>query len=318
MNKYHRSIKTLLLIAIAIFPLALFGQETSENEKPQAESKAKSKATETKQPRKEFSEIIADNSYLVENAVNIAPGNLHTITGCTQFRSPSRSLVCGMTQETTFSGGKNLFSYSLPYSSFDSGSVRGVGDVAFTFRRQLTGDENWAVVSPRFTAFVPSGKHSKGLGVASPAFQFAVPVTKRLSDYFLGSFNSGVTYVPRALGEDESGNSVRRGLTSFNLGGSLVWRAHRNFNPLVEYVENFGNEIGEGGRTVRFNEHIVSPGVGLAWHVGGMRVSPGFAVPVSFRGGEYRTGIFFYLAFEHGLRRHKRPRIAQGGAEPGR
>ena len=54
----------------------------------------------------------------------------------------------------------------------------------------------------------------------------------------------------------------------------------------------------------------------FAWILGGVRVSPGFAVPVSFRDGSYRTGLLFYLAFEHRLRPQRRPRIAQGGSEP--
>lgn len=312
MKNNNPTIKTLLAIALAILPLISSAQEA-----PKSKNGEDSKQTTTSEakPRKEYSEIIADNSYLVENAINIPSGNLHSLNACTQFRSGS-SLVCGVTQEVSFNDGKNLFSYSLPYSFLDSNSVRGVGDAALTFRRQLTGDESWAVVSPRFTAFVPTGKHSKGLGSSSPALQFGLPVTKRLSEYFLGSFNSGVTYVPRALGENEVGHQVRRGLTSFNLGGSLVWRAHKNFNPLIEYVENFGSEIGEGGGVMRFNEHVLSPGVGLAWILGGVRVSPGFAVPVSFRDGSYRTGLLFYLAFEHRLRPQRRPRIAQGGSEP--
>lgn len=79
---------------------------------------------------------------------------------------------------------------------------------------------------------------------------------------------------------------------------------------MIEYAENFGSEINELGNVSRYNEHVVSPGIGLAWKFKYLRVSPGFAVPISFRDGEFRTGYLFYFAFEHVLRKHKHVVIA--------
>lgn len=194
-----------------------------------------------------------------------------------------------------------MVSYTTPLSFLDSNSVSGVGDTTLNLKHQFTGDTDWAIVSARVAVIVPTGRKDKGLGTGSTGLQFNLPVTKRLSNSFLGTFNAGMTFFPKFKGEDSMGNPVKRNLASYNLGGSLVWVVHRNFNPLVEYVENFAGEIGEDGRVQRFNEHIVSPGVGLAWEIKGMKVSPGFAVPVNFSRGETRTGLFFYFAIDHKL-----------------
>lgn len=306
---YHTGVVLCLLFFVLI---KVSGQEqtkvreqiargnSSKVEKPEVKPEENS-AESFIEAKKEYSEILPDNSYLVEIANNIEAGNLHTMTSCTSFRKPTKDLVCSITQETAFDGGKQMVSYTTPLSFLDSNSVSGLGDATLTYRYQLTNDTHWAVVSPRVSVIIPTGKTDKGLGLGSAGVQFNLPVTKRLSNAFLGNFNAGMTFFPKMKGEDSSGNPVKRNLASYNLGGSLIWVAHRNFNPLIEYVHNFTGEIGENGRVQRFNEHIVSPGVGLAWEIKGIKVSPGFAVPVNFSRGETRTGIFFYLGIDHKL-----------------
>lgn len=270
---------------------------TKELEKGEAEKESALKLIIIQ--NKEYSEVLPDDSYLVELANNVEAGHLHTMTSCTSFRKPTKDLMCSVTQETAFGSGKHLVSHTTPISFLDSNHISGVGDIALTYRYQLTGEKDWAVVSPRISLLIPSGKKDKGLGVGSTGVQFNLPVTKRLSESFLGTFNAGVTFFPKYKGEDSAGNSVKKSVANYNLGGSLIWVAHKNINPLVEYVENFAGEIGEDSHVQRFNEHILSPGVGLAWEFKGIKVSPGFAVPINFSHGEKRTGIFFYLAFDH-------------------
>lgn len=275
---------------------------TTTFEKDKRDSKKEPVEKETvigSKVKKELSEILPDDSFFVENANNISAGNLHTVNACTVFRSPTKDVACSITQEVAIKDGKHLFSYSMPLSFIDSNQVKGVGDIALTYRRQLTDENSWAVVSPRFTLLIPTGSYGKGLGSGSTGFQFNLPVTKRLSESFVANFNAGATFMPKAKGEDSSGNSLRRALMSYNLGGSIVWAAHKNFNPLIEYVENFASEINEEGRVARFKEHVVSPGVCFAWELKNIKVSPGVAVPVSISQGDVRTGVFFYLAFEH-------------------
>jgi len=312
--KSHSPIVACLLFLLAISanaqdkPKAEIARNLKKIEKPsdqKADPEQESKADDEKE---EFSEILADNSYLVENANNVGPGTLHTLNSCTVSRAPGRDTACGLTQEMSVGGGKHMFSYSASYSFLDSNRVKGIGDLAFTYRHQLTGEEAWAVVSPRFTVFVPTGNVDKGLGAGSPGFQFNLPVTKRVSESFVVNLNAGATVFPKVKGVDGEGRNIKRSLSSYNLGASVVWIAHKNFNPLIEYVENFGSEIGDTGKVVRFNEHIVSPGVGLAWKFGDFKISPGIAVPVSFSRGEVRSGILFYIGFENPFGR--RPRIA--------
>lgn len=273
----------------------------SAAEKPEAKE-----ATQPPVPLKiSYSDVLPDDSYLVELASNIEAGHLHTIAACTRYRRPSKDLMCGFTQEFAVKDGKYMFSYTAPVSSLDSHRIVGLGDVALNFRYQMTGDENWAVISPRFSLLIPTGNKDQGLGTGATGMQFNLPVTKRLSESFLGSFNAGVTFLPKVKGEDSAGKIVRRNLTSYNLGGSLVWVARKHINPLIEYVANFAGEINEEGRIARHTEHIISPGIGLAWESKHIKISPGMAVPVSFSQGAIRTGLFFYLAFEHPLKRHK-------------
>lgn len=314
MKKYRLLIVSCLFIIIGL--LNINAQEKQVNNEEIAvntagekeKEKTKKELTKTESPvilKKEFSEILPDDSFLVENANNVGEGSLHTINACTMFRSPTRDIACGLTQEIAIKDGKHLFSYALPFSFMDSNQVKGVGDIALTYRPQLTGDENWAVVSPRFTLLIPTGSYGKGLGSGSLGFQFNLPVTKRLSESFVANFNAGATLIPKAKGEDVSGKSLRRTLMSYNVSGSLVWVAHKNFHPLIEYVENFASEINEEGRVSRFNEHTVSPGVSLAWTLKNIKVSPGVAVPISICHGDIRTGVFFYLAFEHSFLKRK-------------
>jgi hypothetical protein len=273
---------------------SLMPVEKAAERKDEAASEPK-----TKEEKPEYSEILPDDSYLVENAYNVGAGSLHTINTCTVMRVPGRDTACGLTQEMSFGGGKHMFSYSAAYSFLDSNRIKGFGDVALTYRHQLTDEDAWAVVSPRFTVMLPTGNAGKGLGAGSTGFQFNLPITKRLSEAFLVNFNAGTTVFPGVRSQDDLGRDIKRSLAAYNLGGSVVWVAHKNFNPLLEYVENFSSEIGETGRVVRFNEHIVSPGAGFAWKFGNTKVSPGVAFPISFSRGEVRTGVLFYIGFEN-------------------
>jgi hypothetical protein len=315
--KKHNQIGTIAGLILILSVVSGFAQDKSrveiarntgavvrdaERESPEA------KPAEKIELKKEYSEILPDDSYLVEIANNVSPGHLHSITTCTVLRAPGRDTACGLTQEMSIGGGKHLFSYTASYSFLDSNKVKGVGDIALTYRRQLTGDEDWAVVSPRVTVFIPTGNVNKGLGSGSLGFQFNLPVTKRLSESFLANFNAGTTILPSVKGQDEAGRDIRRALAAYNLGGSLVWVAHKNFNPLIEYVENFASEIGETGRVIRFNEHVLSPGAGFAWKFGNLKISPGIALPVTFSRGEVRTGVLFYIGIENTI--FGRPAVA--------
>jgi hypothetical protein len=320
--KKHNQIGTIAILILMLSGVSIFAQDkpipqiarntgaVTKAAEPKAEE---AEAAEKIELKKEYSEILPDDSYLVENANNVAPGHLHSITTCMVSRAPGKDTACGLTQEISTGGGKHLFSYTASYSFLDSNRVKGVGDVALTYRRQLTGEEDWAVVSPRFTVFIPTGNVNKGLGSGSLGFQFNLPVTKRLSESFLANFNAGTTIFPSVKGQDETGRDIKRAITAYNVGGSLVWVAHKNFNPLIEYVENFASEIGETGRVVRFNEHVVSPGAGFAWKFGEIKVSPGIAIPVTFSRGEVRTGVLFYIGIENLF--FNRPRVAVADAE---
>lgn len=303
-------------------PISTLAETTQSNSKTesavteisqtkQTKMTAEEKAVETdnqkssKKKKKEFSEAIADNSFYIEEAYNQEKDVMQTINTCAWFRRPSNDVFCTITQEFPLINQKHQISYTAPYSFVDSNRTRGFGDVSLNYRYQLTGDNSWATIAPRISLIVPSGKRSSGLGSGSGGVQFNLPVSKRISEAFAGHFNAGLTYLPKAKGEDALGNTVSRGLTNYNVGGSFVWLAHKRFNALFEFNENFVAEINEHGRINRFQERIINPGFRLAIDIGGLQIVPGIGVPTSFSRGETRTGVFFYLSFEHPFKKQK-------------
>lgn len=271
------------------------------------EKKAEAKKPEQPAPKKkkEFSEAIADNSFLIEEAYNQEKDVMQTITTCAWFKKPSNDVACTVTQEFPWISQKHQISYTAPYSFMDSNRVKGIGDISLNYRYQATGDDSWATIAPRISLLLPSGNRSKGLGSGSAGLQFNLPVSKRISESFAGHFNAGMTFLPHARGETASGNTVKKALTSYNVGGSMIWLAHKRFNAVFEYNENFASEINEFGKVNRFNEHIVNPGVRFAIDMGGLQVVPGISVPTSFSRGQSKTGVFFYLSFEHPFRKQR-------------
>lgn len=292
-------------------------QESAKLTQPNSQPAAEARATRTEsdpvaapaktspaappvlKKRKEFSEAIEDNSFLVEEAYNQERGVVQHIFGGVYFSSPQHDFVSSFTQEWPAPSEKHQLSYTIPYSFLDSNAVHGAGDVMLNYRYQLFDKQNWAAVSPRITLIIPTGKVSKGLGSGSTGVQLNLPVSKRLSNAFVAHFNSGMTYFPAAKTIDPAGLTVKHALTSYNLGGSLIWLTQKNFNVMLEHVINFNNVFDDHARTSRFTEYIVSPGVRFAINKGGLQIVPGVAVPVSMSSAGTRTGGFFYLSFEH-------------------
>ena len=252
-----------------------------------------------------LSDVIEDNSFLIEEAYNQEEGVIQHISSLI-YNPQTRDFAYGFTEEWPLFKPAHQISVTLPFSFLDSNGVRGWGDALINYRYQLFSKERWAAVAPRVSLILPSGSVRNGLGLGAPGLQVNVPVSKRLSNRWITHFNAGFT----VQGAKLPGSGVKRTLDAYNMGASIIWLTSPKYNFLLEYVTNFGSELDEAGRKVRFTDPIFCPGFRYAIDKGGLQIVPGIGVPVSVRSGEPRWGVLFYLSFEHPLARKR----AQGAA----
>jgi hypothetical protein len=242
----------------------------------------------------EFSEAIEDNSFLIEEAYNQEPRVVQHINNLSYFTKPQKDLFYTLTQEWPLSGYKNQFSYCIPYSFLNSNEVHGIGDIMINYRYQLFYTEDWACVAPRLTLILPTGNSDEGLGKDVFGFQFNFPVSKRMSDAFALHFNAGFTFLPNV-----KGNNTSKNITTYLVGGSLIYLMTENFNFMLEGLSTSSGDFNENDKVVYTNSTIINPGFRFALNFKKLQVVPGFSVPISITGGETTASAFFYLSFEH-------------------
>lgn len=245
-------------------------------------------------PPHKYSKAVEDNSFLIEEAYNQEEGVVQHISHAVYFREPERNIFYSFTQEWPIGGLLHQLSFTIPYSFLNSN--KGVGDLMFNYRYQLFTSDDWAAFSPRISIIVPTGNVSKSLGAGSIGMQINLPASKRFSEFFVGHFNAGFTFMPSA---QVSFSNKRHQLTFWNLGGSIIWLAGERFNVMMEYLINDGSNIDEFGNVNRFTEKFISPGIRYAIDIGELQIVPGLAFPFSFLNEDNRVGMIFYLSFEH-------------------
>jgi hypothetical protein len=250
-------------------------------------------------PAQQFSDAIEDNSFFIEEAYNQEYRVVQHIFNAVFFTKPSKDAALSFTQEWPFFSEKHQLSYTIPYSSLSSGSVSGIGDIMINYRYQLFYKDDWAAVSPRLSIIIPTGSFNKGLGNDVFGYQFNFPVSKRFSDFWVVHFNLGLSYIPNVKGYSLSGIEVKQNLLSYFTGASLIYLFKSDLNFLLEYLLNYSNEINDEGKTNYTTENIVSPGIRYEININNLQIVPGIAVPVSITKETTRTGLFFYLSFEH-------------------
>jgi hypothetical protein len=257
---------------------------------------------------------VEDNSFLLEEAFNQSPGAVQHITTAYWDRFNRSNLIMGFSQEIPLGNIRHQFSYTVYFdvlqpdtlaaNSFAGKNITGVGDLYLSHRFLLMGAEDWAMVIPRFTLILPTGKAIDGLGSGGFGAQFNLAVTKRLSRRLVSHFNAGYTYIIRA---DRYGYNVagvkflayEKNLDYKNIGTSLVWYPRPKFNLMMECVYNFDPEIGESGSIIQHIQTTINPGFRNAIDIGRVQIVPGLSVPISFEDGSFKqTGLFLYLSFE--------------------
>lgn len=255
--------------------------------------------------KRQFSPAISDNSFFIEEAYNQEAGVVQHISNAAVFWNPNREVGYTFTQEWPLFSPRHQISYMIPYSFLDAGT-RGVGDVMINYRYQLTDNEDhWAALAPRVSLILPSGSAAKGLGVGSTGVQLYLPASRRVSEQFAIHLNAGMTLLP-GVRKEVAESEVRKTLSLYHLGGSVIWLKKKNFNMMIEYLTTFANDLNDAGKSFRHQEHIVSPGIRFAIDLGGLQIVPGVAVPCRWSQGSRETGLFLYLSFEHPFAKEER------------
>lgn len=228
--------------------------------------------------RRAASQAIADNSFLIEEAYNQEQGVVqHIGTWLRALRSSP--WIFTFTQEWPLGSQAHQLSYSIPFQRGEGPQrYSGFGDAAINYRYQLLAADAPVAFSPRVSLLIPTGSEPRGLGSGNLGAQLNLPLSAQLGSSVVSHWNAGVTAIPD--------------VTTYNLGGSVVWLASPVFNILCEVVW-LGQNTGE--RSV-----ILNPGVRWAHNfASGLQIVPGVAYGIGLGPSQGERTAFFYLSFEH-------------------
>jgi hypothetical protein len=204
------------------------------------------------------------------------------------------------TQEWPLFSQTHQISYTVPYSWLERGrqKVDGVGDVLLNYRFQaLYEDETKPAFAPRLSLVLPTGDEKKGLGDDTLGYWINLPLSKIVHDRLTLHANAGLIVFPDLNG---------RNPVSYNLGGSVIYAASRNFNLMLETVGFWGETVNVSGGIDREFSALISPGARYAFNfVNDSQLVVGLGAPIGLTGSAPDFGVLFYLSFEHFFRRQK-------------
>ncbi len=248
---------------------------------------------------------IQDNSFLVEEAYNQEAGVVQHINTFSRSRQ-SGDWSYTFTQEWPVGGQAHQFSYTLPWQRVHASldGRNGAGDVALNYRYQWVGDGNAQVaVSPRFTLLLPVGRDDQGRGTGALSYQVNLPVSVLLGAQVVSHTNLGLTLTPHA--KNVVGDKAN--LSTTNLGQSFIWLARPDFNVMLELAYTHGQAVAGPNLTEPARSLFVSPGLRWAYNFpSGLQIVPGIAFPIGVGSSKGERAIFFYLSFEHSLRKARK------------
>ena len=235
---------------------------------------------------------IQDNSFLIEEAYNQEAGVVQHINN---LRRQGKDWLYTFTQEWPMGSQTHQFSYTVPYSWLrtDTGREDGFGDVQLNYRYQLSMEsDSRPAIAPRASLILPSGNDDKWLGAGSYGAQFALPVSKIVTDRVTLHGNAGLTHYFDI--KDQSP-------TSFYLGGSVIYAVNRDLNLMLEALHEWNENVNDVGAIERERLFTLSPGARFALNLdGGTQVVVGAAAPIQFaQDGKRDYGAFLYFSVEH-------------------
>jgi Putative MetA-pathway of phenol degradation len=240
---------------------------------------------------------IQDNSFFVEEAYNQEAGVVqHILNVPINFMNGSREIAPSFTQEWPVFSQTHQFSYTVPYIFTEN--ENGLADMRLNYRLQALMENQYTpAFAPRFSLVLPTGDRDEGFGTGVVGYEFNLPFSKIVSDRWTLHFNAGMTVFPNVRSS--------RHLKNYNLGGSAIYAASRDFNLMLETIAGWNEDIAEGlfapEVTVdRATTAIISPGARYAFNLpNDAQLVVGCALPIGLTSDSPDWGLFFYCSFEH-------------------
>ena len=241
---------------------------------------------------------ISDNSFFVEEAFNQEAGIFQNIVGA--IRDEGGDWGIAFTQEWPAPSLKHQLSYTMSLVSGDGET--GAGDVLLNYRYQLLEeDPRIPAISPRVSLIVPVGDEQRGLGQGGWGWQFNVPVSKQVGDFYLHG-NLGLTWWPSVSTDRFPSAGILPGedvaIASPFVGGSVIYRLRPMFNLMLESLVDWREDIIAPSLTDRQTVFLIAPGARGGWNLGDKQLIVGAAFPLSRADGETSVGVFGYLSYE--------------------
>jgi len=246
-----------------------------------------------------YSKAIEDNSFFIEEAYNQEERMVQHISNGRYSLFSSNDLAFLFTQEWPVFSQKHQFSYTLGFSTLNSENMFGLNEVILNYRYQLTGKDAFLTLAPRVSLVIPTGNARKDLGNGVLAYQFNLPLSKRISNSLVCHANVGYTILPNVESTGSDNQVYHQNYSFVNLGASAIWLMTYKTNLMLEVLYNIIHESGEAAGKVSYGQAIVSPGIRHAFDLKSLQIVPGIAIPMLIESNNAKAGLFFYLSFEH-------------------
>ena len=266
-------------VAFWVLPLTVFAQEVNDSSG--------------------FTKAIEDNSYFIEEAYNQENRVIQHISNLRYSLLSSHDLAYSFTQEWPVFSQKHQISYTIGFSSLNSGNVFGFNDIMLNYRYQLTGHDAFVTLAPRISLIIPTGNAKKDLGTGVIGYQFNLPASRRISNGFACHANVGYTLLPNVETTDDNDIVTHKTYSFVNLGAEAIWLMTYKTNLMFEVLYNLLQEADKSSEVVTYGQVIISPGIRHAFDLKNLQIVPGFAVPILMQSSKTEFGLFFYLSFEH-------------------
>jgi hypothetical protein len=255
----------------------------------------------------EWTEVLQDNSFLVNEAYNQDPDQVqHVLTG---WHFPNASVwLLTFDDQWPVGGEKHQMDLFVPYGSQGAIDPHGFGDlqIGYQYQARLQGEGSAFSMAPGVKLSLPTGSWTKGLGLGGPGVLVSLPISRRLSQHVEVHFNLGGSWFPTAKTLGASGETLRGSLATLSEGASIVIHVNPTLNLSLEAVGGQAEALGESGKKLWGSTAFLSPGVAYAINFkSGAQLTLGAAVPFGLDRQSPNSSLFLYVSLEHNFRKPK-------------
>lgn len=255
-----------------------------------------------------WSEVLQDNSFLVNEAYNQDPDQVqHVLTGW-YFPNPS-VWVLTFDDQWPVAGQKHQMDLYVPFGTQGAIDPHGFGDIqiGYQYQAKLQGEGSSFSFAPGVKLSLPTGSWTKGLGFGCPGVVLGLPFSKRLSEHVEVHLNLGGSWYPNAKTLDDTGATVKGSLSTLSEGASIVIHVNPTLNLSLELVGAQAEALGERRRKLWGDTVFLSPGLAHAINFkSGAQLTLGASVPFGLNRQSPSSSLFLYVSLEHAFRKPKK------------